>query len=810
MEFQTRQILSAAAQRRKEESSPLASSEHIQTLNTDANNLAFRGRVAQKAKVRREPFVYLGLLLLTLATFWPVLKNDFTIYDDPEYVTSNVHVQSGLTKSTVHWAFTSTDSSNWHPLTWLSHALDWQLFGSNPKGHHAMNLGFHAANVLLLFLVLQQLTGKLWPSAFVAALFAVHPLHVESVAWVAERKDVLSTFFELLALLAYSRYARKKSTVSYLLTLILFALGLMAKPMVVTLPLLLLLIDFWPLQRFALKPMPETKGKPGPVPDKRSSASQLLLEKIPFLALTLLSCVITYSAQAHGGSTTSGDSYPLGGRLENALVSYATYLAKMIWPTRLAVFYPLEYSLPPWKILASGAVVIFLCWLSITKMRTRPYLLTGWFWFLIMLVPVIGIVQVGAQAMADRYTYLALTGPFIIIAWGAAELAERFKWAGFAISLAFAGAIAACAADTRTQLAYWKDSLSLFGHAASVTPENAVTENNLGSELMNQRHLDEALIHLQRSLAIWPNYKNAHFNLGLLRALRGELSDAEAEFKMIIESRPEYIPAHRSLGLLLISTGRYAEAEGQLRFVLRFQPEDINIRRELGVALAMQQKNDEAEIELKQVLHATPDDAAARQDLGNVLAAKGDMSGAISEYSALVQASPTNNLMRASLARFMLKDGQTDKATALLKEGLNVKPALNIYLLLASISVQNSNALEAVGFYKSALQLKPDAPAILNDLAWLRATSPDDKVRDGAEAVGLAEKACSLSKYQQAAFIGTLAAAYAEAGRFSDAVATAQKACDEASAAGNQTLLKKDQELLELFRSGHAYRENQP
>ena len=584
---------------------------------------------------------------------------------------------------------------------------------------------------------------------------------------------------------------RKRTAATYLLTLVLFALALMAKPMMVTLPLVLLLIDYWPLQRFALNRKPDGKNKSKPAPDKRPSVKQLLLEKIPFFTLTLFSCMITYWAQVHGSSVMSSEEFPIGDRLENSLVSCVTYLLKMIWPAHLAVFYPLDHSLPAWKVTASAAAIIFLCWLSIRNARYRPYLLTGWFWFLIMLAPVIGIVQAGLQARADRYTYLALTGPFIIIAWGMAELSERFQWPGFAISLGSAGAIAACAVTTRSDLTYWKNSVSLFRHAASVTSENVIVESDLGNALMIEGRFDEALIHLQKALAIWPENTMAHYNIGLLRQFRGELNEAADAFRTTIQIRPGFIPAHRSLGLLLMATGRYSEAEDQFRIVLRSQPEDVNIRREFGAALAVQQKNDEAEIELQKVLQQLPNDAQSRQNLGNVFAAKGDVAGAVAEYSKVIELAPTNSVARESFAKILLNNRQIEKANSVLREGLKIQPTIQTYTLLASINVRGSNAPEAVRLYQAALKLKPDAAGIMNNLGWILATSPDDTTRNGTEAVRLAERACSVTQYKQPMFVGTLAAAYAEAGRFPDAVTMAQKACDRSLSRRESSALQK-------------------
>jgi tetratricopeptide (TPR) repeat protein len=536
--------------------------------------------------MRREPAVYLALLILTLVTFWPVCGHDFTNYDDPVFIVQNERVQTGLTPENVRWAFTSTWFSCWHPLTWLSHMVDCQLFGLNPHAHHAVNLGFHVANTLLVLLVLRQLTGALWRSAFVAALFALHPLHIQSVAWAAERKDVLSTFFSLLTIWAYIRYTRRNSAWIYCLALVFFALGLMAKSMGVTLGVILLLLDFWPLKRLVFRL--EKKGAAMAV--GAVTIKKLVLEKIPFLLLAFGASAATVWAQAHGGETGAWDKVPFGARLENAVVSYVVYLAKIFWPAHLSVFYPFHF-IPVWKALGCALLLAIISWQAIKRIRTAPYLFVGWSWFVIMLLPVIGIIAVeGGYALADRYSYLPSIGIFLILAWGIAEFAERVKWPRAGLAFAASVVILACAWNTRAQLAYWQNSITLFTHALEVTSGNAIAENNLASALLETKDFEGAERHFRAALTIRPTYANAQFNLGLLLQTQGKMDEAESHFRDAIDARPGYARAHKGLGQVLLSKGNYAEAENSLRRALALQPGETEAQVFLGWALVLEGK----------------------------------------------------------------------------------------------------------------------------------------------------------------------------------------------------------------------------
>jgi len=662
---------------------------------------------------RRTLAICVLLAAVTLAAFWPVFRNDFINYDDDEYVTQNPAVRSGLTWRGAAWAFTAFHAGNWHPLTWLSHMLDCQLFDLNPTGHHAANLCLHTINALLLFLLLQRLTGATWRSAFVAGLFAVHPLHVESVAWIAERKDVLSTFFGLLSLTAYAKYAEAKRQQSYpgrmaeaagateeipspglaatlspsdpssvtaprrvdggrvgvravqrhyAIALCCFALSLMSKPMLVTLPFLLLLLDYWPLGRLELPALN----------CRLSSLRSLLIEKWPFFGLTAASCVVTFFAQQHGGSVVTMSAMPVVMRLQNAFVACAAYLGKMLWPAELAVYYPHPKSIVIGAVIVGVILVIGVSAMAMCQARRRPWLAVGWFWYLGTLVPVIGLVQVGMQSMADRYTYAPLIGVFIAITWGIHDAAGKWPcrrvWLGVMAAVVLLG----CAIRTAMQAQLWRDSETIFRHTLAIAPDNPVAHQNLGCALGARMEFAEAAGHFERAVELWPRYAEALSNWGFALAMQGKPEAAIERYRAALAIKPGLGKIHYNLGQALAQLGRHEEA----------------------------------------------------------------------------------------LAEF-----------------------------------------------RAALQSNPDLPAALNDLAWALATSPDDATRNGAQAVALAERACGLTDFREALFVGTLAAAYAEAGRFVEAVNAGEQARRMAEATGQTGLAERNAQLLEKYRAGRAHRE---
>ena len=543
----------------------------------------------------RPRLIALLLALATLLVYLPVTRSGFLQYDDDDYVTSNYVVQNGLSFAGIQWAFTTVHASNWHPLTWLSHMTDCELFGLNPTAHHFVNVLFHAANAALLFGLLLRLTNALWPAAFAAALFAWHPLHVESVAWIAERKDVLSTFFALLALLSYTRYAQKNCRRSFWVALIYFALGLMAKPMLVTLPFVLLLLDYWPLRRIPVFKTP--------------AARRLLLEKWPFFLLAILSCLVTFLAQ-RSTAVASLELVPLGFRLENLPVAYVVYLSKIFWPANLAVIYPLptNFQLPPMTVALALAVLIFISAAVWLGRQRAPYLPVGWLWFLGTLVPVIGLVQVGAQALADRYTYLPAIGLFIMAAFGARDLAGRLPLPKMVVGGSAALILAACVAVTENQLRYWRDGESLFRHALAVTRDNYIAHINLGVALELAGKLDEAIAENRAAEVLAPNRYQIHNNLGNCLDHLGKPVEALAEYREAIRLNPKLPEFHNSLGIVLNELGRYDEALVEFTNAAQLNPAYPWAHFEMAMALLKQGRNVEAVAELHEARVRDPDD----------------------------------------------------------------------------------------------------------------------------------------------------------------------------------------------------------
>jgi len=568
--------------------------------------------------------VCLGLIAVTWAVFGQTLGHDFVNFDDHVYVYENPLVIRGLTTEGIIGAFTHTHARNWHPLTTVSHMLDGQLYGLNPHGHHLTNVILHTISVLLLFLVLTQMTGAFWQSAFVAALFAVHPLHVESVAWIAERKDVLSGLFFMLAMGAYGHYARAPSLLRYLLVALLFAFGLMSKPMLVTLPFVLLLLDYWPLDRIG-----DHKSEVG------NRLRKLVTEKVPLFALSALSSIATLFAQRQGPSAI--DQLPFLWRLENTFVSYVIYIWQMLWPARLGVFYPHPNDrLPVLDVTMGVGLLVGISVLVIYLRRTKPYLVTGWFWYLGMLVPVIGLVQVGEQAHADRYTYLPQIGLYIMITWIVGDLVSEST----RIRRAVVGVIAAILVVSLCgrafgQASYWKDSETLWNHALAVTGENDVAHNNLGFLFLRRGELDKAIGEFQTALDIRSRNSQTHYSLGAA-LIQSNLGNALARKQLwdqaidhlqeAVRLRPDYADAYFNLGSVLFQQGRLDEAVAQWREALAIRPQDAEAHRNVASALRKQGKVKEAILEYEQALHITPEDGVALNNLAWILATCSDVS----------------------------------------------------------------------------------------------------------------------------------------------------------------------------------------
>ncbi len=567
-------------------------------------------KVKQASATIRPLVLSLALVLAVCLAYWPVVGNNFVNYDDDVYVTENRQVREGLTWRGVGWAFTSVGyAGNWHPLTWLSHMLDVTLFGLNPRGHHLVSLGLHAGNAVLLFLVLRAMTGAVGRSALVAALFAVHPLHVESVAWVAERKDVLSTFFWLLATTAYLWYVRQRSPGRYLAVIGAFALGLMSKPMVVTLPCVFLLLDHWPLGRTRPLASASQSGK-----GARSEWVPLVLEKLPLFALSALSAGLTWMAQSGSGAVLQG--LPFQYRLANALVAYTGYLQKTVWPFKLAIFYPHpEDSLPAWQVLAATVFLASVTALVLWHRERRPSLVTGWFWYLGTLVPAIGLVQVGVQAMADRYTYIPLIGIFILAAWGlpssAVDGPRQNKAAVGAGALLFAGLMTL----TWIQTTFWRDDVALYEHALAVTKDNYLAHGNLGAAYVRLGRTEEAIGHFKEALRLRPDHPEANYSLGQIVARRGKLDEARDYFRKAIRVKPDFADAHNALGAVFFEEGNLGEALEHFREATRNKPDHVAAHFNIGVALERMGRSEEAVQEFRTALRLNPDHQRARTAL---------------------------------------------------------------------------------------------------------------------------------------------------------------------------------------------------
>jgi tetratricopeptide (TPR) repeat protein len=577
------------------------------------------------SKKKQILMVYILLTTATCMAFWGVNHCDFIGYDDDGYVTKNTNIQEGLTAKGIRWAFTTGYYANWHPLTWISHMVDVQLFDLKPRGHHLTNLLFHIANTLLLFVVLNRMTKALWRSAFVAALFALHPLHVESVAWVAERKDVLSTFFWMLTIGAYCSYVERPALQRYLLVLLFFAFGLMAKPMLVTLPFALLLLDFWPLKRFEEKkstPEEWTEGyKPGSGNrGKRKSKAEepaasgyrwaliypLIWEKLPLFLLAALSSIVTYMVQQKGGAVSTLEVFPLSVRLANAFVSYIIYIGKMIWPSNLAVLYPHPGLWPPWQVMAAVSLLVAVTLMVIWTAKRFPYLATGWFWYAGTLLPVIGLVQVGQQARADRYTYIPLVGLFIIVAWGVPELLKGWRYRKETLFLSSALALSCLFVATWTQVGYWRNSVTLFEHTLKVNDRNSTAYNNLGNAYGNLGNHRKAIEDYNKAIELNPKYEVAYYNRGNAYGNLGNHRQAIEDYGKAIELNPKYAEAYNNRAVSHGSLGNYRQAM-----------EDSNKAIELN-----------------------PIDAVAYNTRGNASERLGSYRQAIEDYSKAVELNP--------------------------------------------------------------------------------------------------------------------------------------------------------------------------
>jgi tetratricopeptide (TPR) repeat protein len=580
----------------------------------------------------------LAIVIGTLVAYAGVWQNSFVAWDDPYYITENAEVLRGLSWRGVRWAFASAQVANWHPVTWLSHMLDVQLFGVNAGAHHAVSLFLHVLNSVLLFSILYRMTGALGRSAFVAALFAVHPLHVESVAWASERKDVLSTLFWMLTMAAYLAYVERPQRWRYLLLVIVFAIGLMAKPMLVTLPFVFLLLDLWPLAR-----------------NERSTWYTLAREKIPLLAVAIALAVVTFLAQQQAGAASQLTGVSIGLRVSNALMSYLRYMGKAIWPVGLGALYPFPTAIDGWKVIVALLVLVAGSIVAIAARSRRPYLTVGWFWYVGTLVPVIGFVQVGYQAMADRYTYIPFIGLFIVVAWGANELSTAWPARRVVLASAASAALLVSIALSHAQVERWHDGVSLWQHTVAVTDKNFIGQTNLGYELAQRGRLDEAVAQYREALQISPNYLLARQNLGLALSKQGKHSQAIDEYLAAVRLQPANPIVRADYGLALSNAQRDTEAIAQYNEALRLQPDLARAHLRLGNALVRQGNVAEAITHYQHALRVEPS-AEGHNNLGVAFANRGSLDEAAAQFSEALRLKPDyvdarNNLARATQRR---------------------------------------------------------------------------------------------------------------------------------------------------------------
>jgi Flp pilus assembly protein TadD len=657
--------------------------------------------------------ISLFLIVVNLVVFGQVRNHEFINLDDTIYVTENQQVKSGLTLRGLEWAFTKVHAGHWHPITWLSHMLDCQLFGLKSGRHHLTNMFFHIASTLLLFLVFKRMTGALWRSGFVAALFALHPLHVESVAWVSERKDVLSTFFLMLTIWMYAVYIERPRLNRYLMVLLFFVLGLLSKPMLATLPFVLLLLDYWPLGRFQpAQPIKNPKlptSKPVEPWDQMSTVLRLVWEKTPFFILSAVSIILTIFAAERGEAIATLDAYRLEMRIANALVSYVSYIGKMIWPSHLSVFYPYPKTLPPWEVVGAFLFLISLTLLVIHAGRKRPYFRVGWFWYIGTLVPVIGLIQVGAQAMADRFTYIPSIGLFLMVSYGVPNLLAGWRYHRIVLSISAGFLISIFIILTKSQVRHWQNDITLFEHSLKVTTNNYLSHNNLGVALYHHGRIQEAIDHFTAALRIKSDYAEAHNNMGSALERQGKSQVAIAHYAEALRIKPGSIKVHKNLGTFLLRQGKTQEAIDHFTEVLRIEPDDVEVLNNLGTLLFRQGKTQEAILHFNKALRIKPNYVEAHNSLGIAFGSQGMGREAIASFTEALRIKPDSAEVHNNLGTLLFRQGKAQEAIAHFTEALRIQSDYaeahnNLGIAFGS----QGKAQEAIAHFVKALQLKPD------------------------------------------------------------------------------------------------------
>lgn len=753
--------------------------------------------------------ICVGLVLLTLAVFAQTSRFEFCNFDDNVYVSDNTNVVHGFTVQGLVAAFSYKGSDNWVPLTTLSHMLDCQLYGLRAGGHHLTNVLLHILSVVLLFLVLRDMTGALWRSAFVAAVFAVHPLHVESVAWVAERKDVLSGVFFMLTLGAYVHYVRRPGLLRYLIVAVLFACGVMSKPMLVTMPVILLLLDYWPLKRFSRPATIPAGTTPVGWLERLSVPRQLILEKIPLLALSLVSCVLTVLAQA--GAVQSFENFSPAMRIGNALVSCVIYLCQMFYPVNLAVYYPYPVNgWPAGEVILSGLVFAGISAGVFVVRKKRPYLLGGWLWYLVMLVPVIGLVQVSEQTRADRYTYLPEIGLYLMVAWLLSELSAGWPYRRWVLTGLTVLAFGPLIFQARRQTSIWKNNESLWIHTLACTTNNFPAHYNLGTAYLNMGRLDEAIAQYRAVEVIKPRATAIHVNLGNALVQKGKVAEAIIEFQKAVLINPDDFNARLDAGAAMVQNKQYDAAIIEFKQALAIQADNIHVLNDLGNALLQKGQLDQAIVEYRKAQGIQPEDAYVLNNLGNALLQKKQYDEAIIVLQKAQKIQPDYAEGLNDLGDALLQKGRLDDALGYFRKSVAAGPdSVFAQNNLANALFQKGQMNEAVEHYQKALALKPDLLAAQNGLArvaWTMSTSSDSSVRNGAHAVELARQVDQLAGGIDPQMAATLAAAYAEAGEFPEAITNVQRAIRLAINQNNAVLLSRFFKELRTYRSGSPLR----
>jgi len=653
-------------------------------------------------------FFCLFLVTSTISIYLKIYHYDFVSFDDNEYVYENLHVKSGITLTNILWAFTAFHSNNWHPLTWISHMLDCHLYGLTPGLHHLTNLFFHIVNSLLLFFIFKQMTGSQWKSAFIAVIFALHPLHVESVVWISERKDVLSTFFWMLTIWSYIRYVKQPGIQRYVWILLFFILGLLCKPMVVTLPFVLILLDYWPLNRFQYQSIFDVK---------KEIWLRIFLEKVPLFILVTIFCFLTYYAQKHGGIVKSLDVFPFQVRIANAIVSYMNYIGKMIYPVDLAFLYP-YHGMPPWWKIAIACLLFFIIsFLALKNIRKNPYVIVGWLWYVGTLVPVIGLVQVGMQTMADRYTYIPSIGLLIIIGWGIPELTIPWQHKKKGVAAAAVIMISIFAAVTWKQIGYWKNSMTMLEHTIKVTSNNYIALDSLGVELFKQGRIEDAINYYIQSSRIYPNNPYPHFNLGVALYLKGHIEEAVRQYIEALNIESNYFKAHTNLGAALFAQGKTEEAVKHYLDAIRINPDFIDAHINLGIAFNKQGRIEDAIKQFNQALIIDPNNINVHFNLGTDLEKIGRIDEAINHYSEAVRVNP--NLLEAQylLGNALLRRGRVNEAIQHYFQVLRIKPdCAEAHNNLGTAFYQQGRIDESIDQYLQAIRIKHDYAEANNNL----------------------------------------------------------------------------------------------